>query len=156
MTGVKFVILLILGTAASVEIGFLAAKILLKRLASVYRPSISIQLAQTINERLMSLDKESAAAFTKNSSDRIRMWIQGWYQQNSSNTMTLREAFERIASAESVDRMADTIRERLTAIIVHELAQRDSGSVLSRIIMAQVRQKIAAPGLLNKALMSAK
>lgn len=104
----------------------------------------------------MSLDKESAAAFTKNSSDRIRMWIQGWYQQNSSNTMTLREAFERIASAESVDRMADTIRERLTAIIVHELAQRDSGSVLSRIIMAQVRQKIAAPGLLNKALMSAK
>lgn len=155
MTIVKFAVLLILGAAVGAGIGFLAAKILLKRVVGVDKPSRSIQLAQTISERLTLLDKESAAAFTNNSCARIRAWIQEWYRQNSMNTMTLHEAFERFASAESIDRMADTISERLTAIIVRELAQRDSGSALSRIMTAQVRQRIALLGVLNNALTAA-
>lgn len=154
METMRFVILLILGTTVGAGIGFLAAKVLLKKLVGAYKSSGSQQFEQIINERLMSVDKESVAAFTEKSAVRIRTWIQRWYQQNSSNTMPLREAFERVVSAEAVDQMADGIRERLTAIILNELSQRDSGSALSHIMMERVRQRIALPGIMNNALAS--
>lgn len=154
METMRFVILLILGTTVGAGIGFLAAKVLLKKLVGAYKSSGSQQFEQIINERLMSVDKESVAAFTEKSAVRIRTWIQRWYQQNSSNSMPLREAFERVVSAEAVDQMADGIRERLTAIILNELSQRDSGSALSHIMMERVRQRIALPGIMNNALAS--
>ena len=76
METMRFVILLILGTAAGAGIGFLAAKVLIKKLVGAYKPSDSQQFEQIINERLMSVDKEPAAAFTEKSAVRIRTWIQ--------------------------------------------------------------------------------
>lgn len=68
--------------------------------------------------------------------------------------MPLREAFERVECAEAVDQMTNGIRERLAAIILHELAQRDAGSALSHIMTERVRQKIALPGRINNALVA--
>lgn len=152
MTILKFIILLILGTATGTGIGFLVAKVLLKRLIGEYKPSFSQKLAQAINERLTSFDRESAAEFTEKSAARIRAWVQTWYRQHSSNTMPLREALERAISAEAVDQIAEGARKQLTAIILDELEQHDSGTALSHFVIERVRQTVMLPGLISNAL----